>query len=449
MSDVGLGPNGRHPSGSGKRLSPLIYAALQLAAHLALPLVLGVMAWRAIRAPGHLRGLSERFGFGPVGPAGAVWIYAASVGETRAASPLIRKLRDNGHPVLLTHLSPAGLDEGWRLFPDDPGITHRYMPLDLFWAVRLFLRRARPAVGAVLELEIWPAMLTEARRAQIPMVLVNGNLLARSIAEKRGLRRHLLRLYAEFTHIFTRTAEYRDRYIQVGVDPGRISVVGELKQDQWVDPAHPAMGMQLRARWDVGHVLMIASSIKEEEALLLPMLDRLLRDDPALGVLWVPRSPQRFDAVAQVMGAAGWPPLRRTALGALMDGPIPPGCRVIVGDSIGEMNAYYPMADLVFVGASLVDMGGHNITEPMVFGKPVLMGPSYYSVAFAADPARAAGAFDSAADAQALGMRIADLFAQPAQLQQMAHAAARLHAQQAGASAATLAGLERLLPPRP
>lgn len=423
----------------------MIYVASQALLHGLLPLAFVLLAWRAIREPGHLRGLAHRFGFGPTGAKGAVWVYAASLGETRAASPLIKRLRDDGIPVLLTHLSPAGMEEGWRLFPDDPGVTHSYTPLDLFWVVRLFLRRARPVLGVVLEIEIWPAMLMEARRARMPMVMANGNLLEKSMGGLRGGRKHLMRLYHEFTHIYTRTPAYRDRYLCVGVDPARISVVGEMKCDQWINPAHPAMGHRLRAGWGVDRVLMIASSVKDEEAVLLPMIRRLLAQDAGLGVLWVPRSPQRFDPLAEAMAAQGLNCARRTGLGADMTGPLAPGARILLGDSIGEMNAYYPMADLVFVGASLNGDGGHNIIEPMVFGKPVVMGPSTYGIDFAAEPAAKAGAFASLPDARSLEDQISRLFADAPGLARMGQAAEIFAAEQTGAADRTYRALSVLI----
>ena len=421
------------------------YWAQQVLMHLALPLIAVLLIWRGRREPGHLRGLKDRIGLGPVGPKGAVWIYAASLGETRAASPLIRRLRADGVAVILSHLSPAGMQEGWRLFPDDPGITHRYMPLDLFWAVRLFLRRAQPRLGIVLEIEIWPAMLREAHLAGVPMVMANGNLLERSIARQRGLRKHLLALYQSFTHIFTRTDAFRDRYLSLGVDPKRISVVGEMKYDQWIDPKHPVMGRSLRAAWDVAQVLMIASSVKDEEPALLAMVQALLHDRPGLGLVWVPRSPQRFDPLAETLATAGITCLRRSALGPEMTGDVPPGTRVILGDSLGEMNAYYPMADLVFVGASLVDHGGHNIMEPMAFGKPVVMGPSTFGIAFAAEPAALAGAFESLPDVGALQARIATLLEDGALRDAMGKAALTFARQQTGAAERTYAGLKPLI----
>lgn len=414
-----------------------VYGAAQVLAHLALPLVAILLLWRGVREPGHLRNLSHRFGLGPVGPRGAVWIYAASVGEVRAASPLIRRLMAGGEAVMVTYLSPAGLAEGRRLFP--AGVTHRFMPIDLFWAVRLFLARARPRLGIVMEIEIWPAMLIEAARAGVPMMMANGNLLEQSFGG--GLRKHLLRLYWLFARVFTRTEEYRQRYLKVGVPAERIEVVGELKSDQWIDPAHPATGARLRAAWPgAARVLMIASSVKDEEAALMEMVQALLARDPGLAVLWVPRSPQRFGPVAEALAAAGLSVARRSSLGADFGGPVP-SVRVLVGDSIGEMNVYYAMADLVFVGGSLHTHGGHNVLEPMALGRPVIMGPSTYGVDFAAKPAARVGALEILPDTGAIGARVTELLADPATLAAKGRAARQFSEAQGGAAEAIFRGL--------
>ncbi len=425
-----------------------LYWAAQAALHLALPLLVIVLLGRARRERGFLHGLSERFGLGARAAPGSVWIYAASLGETRAASPLIRELRAAGYRVLLTHQTPAGLDEGWRLFPDDDGIVHRYVPIDLFWAVRLFLKRNKVALGIVLEIEIWPAMLLEARRAHVPMIMANGNMLKPSMARNHGLRAHLLRFYREFTHVFTRTDEYRDRYLALGVAPERISVVGDLKYDQWIVPEHPERGRTLRAGWrGVEKVLMIASSVRDEEPALLDMVAGLLGDSPGLGVVWAPRSPQRFDAVARALQDAGLSVARRSDMDATMTAPIPNGTQVLLGDSLGEMNIWYAMADLVFVGASLVNMGGHNLMEPFALGKPVVMGPSIYSIEFAARDAATSGAFESLPDAVALRARVAELLSDEAGLNTMARQALSHGTNRTGAASRTLAGLRALLPP--
>lgn len=442
----------RHDTAPARRLPPatrILYALTQVLAHLLLPLAPVLVLPRARVEPEFLHNLSHRFGFGPTGGGGAVWVYAASLGEMRAASPLIERLRAAGHGVLISYQTPAGLNAGRAFFAGDPGIAHRYVPLDLFWAVRLFLKRARPAMLIVLEVEIWPALLIESARAGVPLVLANGNLVQRVPGRRRGwLKRQLLQLYRLFDHVFTRTDAFAARYAAIGIPRERISVVGELKYDQRIDPADPALGTALRARWaGDAPVLMLASTVHDEEPALLAMVARLLADNPGLRVLWVPRSPQRFDAMARALIAKRLPVLRRSQLDAQMAGALPEGVRVMVGDTLGEMNRYYAMADLVFVGASLGQLGGHNIMEPMALGKPVVMGPSTWGIAFDAEPAARAGAFESLPDPAALEARIAALLADPATLDAMAQRASAFAASRTGASARTMAGLENLLPP--
>lgn len=432
--------------------SRALHLAVQVLAHLALPLLMLGLALRARKEPAHLRHLSHRFGMGPVGPAGAVWVYAASLGETRAVSPLVRQLLDQGRHVILTHQSPAGLAEGARLFGQDPRVTRTYVPADLWWAVRLFIARARPSALLVVEIELWPAMLRGCVRAGVPCVMVNGNLLDQSMHPRGGLRgllQHwLLGHYRLFDRIFTRTPAYRDRYCALGVDPSRVTVVGELKYDQAIDPAQVAAGQRLRALWPAdAPVLMIASSVAGEETALTHMLKGLLARPGLqdLRVVWAPRSPQRFDALAGALAAAGLRVTRRSGMGPLARARFAPDTQILLGDSTGEMNTWYPMADLVFVGASLTEDGGHNIMEPMALGRPVIMGPSIYGIAFAAEPATRLGAFASLPDANALEDRIAALLSDRRGLARMAAAARQFSAEQTGAASRTAAGLATLL----
>jgi 3-deoxy-D-manno-octulosonic-acid transferase len=218
-----------------------------------------------------------------------------------------------------------------------------------------------------------------------------------------------------------------------------------MKFDQQIDPAHLKMAERLRAGLVGGErVLMIASSVEAEEDLLLPMVARLVSADADLRVVWAPRSPQRFQVVADALVDLGATVVQRSSLGLDMDVPMPP-VQVLVGDSIGEMNAYYPVADLVFVGASLVDHGGHNVIEPMALGRPVVMGPSTYGVQFAVDPATKAGALESLPDAEALEARIAAILADPRVLAAMAEAAAQFGADKTGAADKTMAVIAPML----
>jgi 3-deoxy-D-manno-octulosonic-acid transferase len=421
------------------------YVIEQIIAHMLIPLIILLLIFRSRKEPAHLKNLKHRIGFGPVGQKGAIWVYAASLGETRAVSPLIYRLRSEGFKVLLTHQSPAGLAEGARIFGLDNGVTQCYVPLDFFWAVRIFLQRSKPLALVVMEIEIWPAMLIETARKGVLVTMANGNLLDRSTDKKDYLRRRLNNLYQIFNHIFTRTDEYRSRYLSIGVKPENVSVVGELKFDQLIDPAQLHLSKKLHSKLiGAQRILMIASSVRAEERLLLPMVVRLISADPGLRVVWVPRSPQRFRAVEDALTAKGVTVQKRSSMGSLIDGT-PTNAQVLLGDSIGEMNVYYPLADLVFVGASLVDHGGHNVVEPMALGKPIVMGPSIYGVAFAASPAAIDGALEILPDAKALETRITALMLNSGSLAQMSAAATNFINNKAGAADKTCVGIKALL----
>ena len=369
----------------------IAYFIYQIAYHFALPLA-GILAlWRARKEPGHLHNVSHRWGLGPVGAKGGVWVYAASLGEMNAARPLVQEFLNDGQHVLLTHLSPAGFDRGVQQFGNNPQVTHLYIPFDCFWTVQLFLRRAKPAFGIVLEIEIWPAMLIEADRLSIPMFMANGNLLPNRMKRLQTWRRHGLYLYRLFDHIFTRSQDYVERYIATGVRPENISIAGELRFDTQPDPALLAYGRNLRQTWNTTFTFMIASSVKGEEVILQKIVANFLQAAPQARVIWVPRSPQRFDAVADLLDSCEIPYMRRSQV---TDG-IQSKNKVLLGDTLGEMDLYLGLADVVFVGASFANMGGHNIIEPLSAGCPVIMGPSTYGIDFIARPAQEAGVFET------------------------------------------------------
>ena len=374
------------------------YFIYQIAYHFALPLVGLLALWRARKEPGHLYNVSHRWGLGPVGAKGGVWVYAASLGEMNAARPLVQEFLNDGHHVLLTHLSPAGFDRGVQQFGNNPRVTHLYIPFDCFWTMQLFLRRAKPALGIVMEIEIWPAMLIEADRLSIPMFLANGNLLPNRMKRLQTWRRHGLYLYRLFNHIFTRSQDYVERYIATGVHPENVSIAGELRFGSQPDSALLACGRDLRQTWSTTFTFMIASSVKGEEVILLKIVADFIKAAPQARVIWVPRSPQRFDAIADLLQSCEIPYTRRSQI---IDN-IQSESKVLIGDTLGEMDLYLGLADVVFVGASFTDMGGHNIIEPLSAGCPVIMGPSTYGIDFIARPAQQAGVFESFATPDAL-----------------------------------------------
>ena len=370
----------------------LVYYLYQICFPLIILFSLSLAVLRSLKGPSHIKRLADRFGFGPVGPSGAIWFYAASLGEMKAAHPLVQIFLNNGHNVLLTHLSPAGLETGQKLFRNNNRVTHRYMPLDFVLFVNLFLRRAKPACGIILEKEIWPAMLMQADKLGVPMYLANGNLLERSMPRLNNWKRSGLHMYRLFDHIFTRADDYADRYEATGVLRKNLTITGELKLDTPCDPALISEGQSWRKVWaEKQFTFMISSSIKTEEDVLMKCCVDLLKQVPSIRIIWVPRSPQRFAAIGQKAKKAGLISIKRSEY----INSIPNKVQIFIGDTIGEMGIYLGMADIVFVGASFSNWGGHNIVEPLSAGCPVVMGPSTFSVDFIAKDAAAAGIFKS------------------------------------------------------
>lgn len=401
------------------RLPPttlLIYITYQILFPFFLIFGLFQAVLRNLKEPTHLRQLADRFGLGPIGPKDAIWFYAASLGEMNAARPLVQIFLDNGHNILLTHLSPAGLEAGKRFFNTYPQVTHRYMPFDFFLMVQIFLRRARPACGIVLEVEIWPAMLIEADRLGIPMFMANGNLSAKIMPRLKTWKRSGLHMYRLFDHIFTRAQDYVDRYEAVGVSLKDLTITGELRLDTPRNLISIEKGKAWRKAWAGRQfTFMISSSVQAEENALMQCCVELSKRVPKMRVIWVPRSPQRFEPIRQKAINANLVSMRRSDLKSI----IPNTIQLFIGNSMGEMDLYLGMADVVFVGASFNNLGGHNIVEPLTAGCPVVMGPSTYGVDFIAKDAAAAGIFKSFSSPEKMTIFIEDIAKSPKKLRQL------------------------------
>ncbi len=359
------------------------YALAWLAAA---PLVLLRLAWRARRQRGYLYRVGERFGrYAPVDAAPRIWVHAVSVGETRAALPIIEALalRYPHHRILLTHMTPTGRATGQALLGDR--VERAWLPYDMGFAVRGFVARFRPELGIVLETEIWPRLLEECRGAGVPVVLANARLSARSerrYARFPGLTRWAL---ANLAGIAAQTAADARRFVALGA--GSVAVTGNVKFDLAVPRESRERGREFRALFGAQRRIWVAGSTREgEEALLL---DALAAEPPPPEVLLVivPRHPQRFDEVAALARARGFATARRSDAR-----PVDPAVRVLIGDSMGEMLAYYEAADVVLMGGSLLPFGGQNLIEACALGRPVIVGPHTYNFEEASESAIAAGA---------------------------------------------------------
>lgn len=379
-----------------------------------LPLLPLRLWWRGRREPGYRERIGERFGLYADGPHArdVVWIHAVSLGETRAAAPLVERLLRElpGRAILLTHMTATGREAGRALFGDR--VVQAWLPYDFPFAMKRFFAQFRPRTGLLVETELWPNLTAIAARSGTSLLLVNARLSersARAYGRVPSLSRPLFRALAG-------TAAQSD------ADAGRLRhlgardvvVTGNLKFDIAVPPQARAEADAMRARFGVGRpVLVLASTRDGEEALLLDALARASLP-PATLVVIVPRHPQRFDAVAALLDARRVPYARRSA-----NAPVDSSARVVLGDSLGEMFAYYGACDVAFVAGSLLPLGGQNLIESIAAGVPTLIGPHTFNFAQASDAAIAAGAALRVQDADALFTSAARLLADPSSRERM------------------------------
>ena len=362
-------------------MTRLVYALVWM---VAAPLALLRLYWRGRRQPGYRLRIGERFGrYAAAEPVPRIWIHAVSVGETRAAVPLVDALaaRHPGHRILLTHMTPTGRATGEELFGDR--VERAWLPYDLGFAVRAFLRHFRPEVGVIMETELWPRLIEECAAQGVPIALANARLSERSArryARFPALARWAL---ANLSGIAAQTESDARRFTDLGAT--RVQVTGNVKFDLEVPADAPARGEALRALLGASRPVWVAGSTREgEEALLL---DAFAPMPPEVLLVIVPRHPQRFDEVAELARTRGLEPARRSQAGA-----VAPATRVVIGDTMGEMLAYYAAADVVMMGGSFLEFGSQNLIEPCALGRPVIVGRHTYNFEQAAEGAIAAGA---------------------------------------------------------
>lgn len=420
---------------SAPMLHRLPYSLLWL---LALPFVLLRLLWRARRQPAYLQHLGERFGSYAIrAPGPTIWVHAVSVGETRAAEPLVRALlaRWPEHTVVLTHMTPTGRATSKSLFGDDTRVLRVYLPYDLGVLAGRFLRHFHPDFGVIMETELWPNLLARCRRRQIPVLLANARLSERSARRYARAPALTALTLGALSAIGAQTAADGVRLSTLGAR--RVTITGNIKFDIAPPEAALELGATFRARC-AGRPLILAASTREgEEALLVDAFRRLAPTEAVL--LLVPRHPQRFGDVAALVEGAGLKLQRRSD-----DRPLATDTRVWLGDSMGEMFAYYAAAEVALIGGSWLPFGGQNLIEACAVGTPVLVGPHTYNFELVAEQAIAAGAAHRL-DTVEHGMRFAlALLADPDRLETMSAAGRDFAAINRGATERTIELLANL-----
>jgi len=416
----------------------LDWSLYRLALLLAAPLIPLRLLWRGRRERGYWRHWGERLALGPAPVAGALWIHAVSVGEMRAAQPLIAALRE-AHPdapVLLTCMTPTGRATAEFLYGDFARIV--YLPYDYAGSMRRFMRRVQPRVGILMETELWPNLIHAAARTDVPLVLANARLSARSALGYARLPALTQACLQRIAVVAAQAEADAARLRSLGAVT--VHVTGNLKFDIAPPPDQLERGAAWKAKWGQRPVLLAASTREGEEA---PLLRAFADIAPAEVLLvLVPRHPQRFDAVAGLIEAAGLAYQRRSAL----DGTeLNAGTRVLLGDSLGELFAYYAACDVAFVGGSLAPLGGQNLIEAASVGRPVLVGPHTFNFEEATRLAIEAGAAVRVNDAAALLENALQLLNDTPMRARMGEAGLAFAARHRGAAARVAALIASLL----
>jgi 3-deoxy-D-manno-octulosonic-acid transferase len=423
-------PRSAAPPGSALPGAALQGAAL-LSALAGAPLLAGALAVR----PAWRIGLRERLGARPAQAPGSLWVHAASVGEVRAATPLLDRLRAAGHRVVASTTSVSGRDLLRRVRPEIP--CH-LAPLDHPWCVAAALGAVRPAALVLVETELWPCWIRAADRRGIPVALVSGRLSDRAFARYRGVAPLFRGVLRRLAAVGARSELDRERFLALGADPARVSLTGDLKAEAALpEPLAPDLERAL-----AGQLVFAAGSTHagEEEAALGALAAAEARGArPVLAL-----APRRLERVAAVLAAARAAGRRARCRSELGSEPLRPG-EVLVLDRLGELPALYGRAQLAFVGGTLVPVGGHNLLEPAVAGCPVLFGPHTESVRDAAALLEACGAARRVADAGELACAAAEWLCDPAAASASGEAGQRAVASARGGALRAAALVEALL----
>ncbi|HSC76800.1 MAG TPA: lipid IV(A) 3-deoxy-D-manno-octulosonic acid transferase [Pseudomonadales bacterium] len=348
---------------------------------LLLPVILLRLLWRSRLAPAYRRRWPERFGVFPApdfdhnNP--VIWLHAVSVGETLAAVPLIKRLQLE-HPDwqwIITTTTPTGSERVRATFGNR--VYHVYAPYDLPVFLAAFLKRIRPALCIIMETELWPNMLHSCCIRKIPVVIANARLSEKSARGYKKLSPLTHGMMADVCMIAAQQQADGNRFIDLGLKQEKLAVTGSIKFDLDLDNDILSKAAVLRSQWSFAEtrkVFLAASTHPGEDEIILHTFSTLKKQFPDLLLVLVPRHPERFSTVAAQCEQAGWRVVKRS-----MNTAINQETDIVIGDTMGELLAFYGAADIAFVGGSLVPVGGHNLIEPAAWACPVISGPYLFN----------------------------------------------------------------------
>lgn len=388
----------------------------------------------------YLDRLGQRFGFGFPALERCIWVHAVSVGEVQAAVPLIRALmkRFPDRTLLITTVTPTGAARVHSLFGDT--VCHCYIPFEFPHAVKAFFRQVNPEAALIMETEIWPNLYRACGVRNVPLILVSARISPMSVPGYRKLLPLIRETLSHGIIIAAQSEPDAERFLALGASPARTCVMGNIKFDVEPDPDVPDKGKAIRAELFGTRPVWIAASTHEgEEELVLDAHGALRRRHPDLLLVLVPRHPERFASVRELVEDRGFSVVSRT------EGRPAGDAAVFLGDTMGEVPMFFVASDVAFVAGSLVPIGGHNLLEPAGLGVPVVTGPHNFNAQDIADLFIELGACRQVADPDELVEVVDELLSNPDEAARLGRTGQQVLEQNRGALERLLVLLEPLL----
>lgn len=400
--------------------------------YLAFPVILLRLLWRSRKNSHYRHRWNERFGY--IKRLGAeqksIWIHAVSVGEAIAAIPLIRELKKR-YPdmtIVVTNTTPTGSAQIKNAFNNE--ILHFFTPFDVSSAINRFIRRINPVMCVIMETEMWPNLLRCLKRKKIPVMLANARLSERSKKNYKIISNITRNMLSTYTVVSAQGLLDGERFIELGLDPSRLMLSGNIKFDISLPADIEIQAKNLRAEWNSLHrpTFVAASTHEGEETILLQAFGLIRQKIPNTLLIIVPRHPGRFEKVGKLCASAGY----RVAYRSKNEIP-DQGTDIVLGDTMGELCLIYATTDVAFVGGSLVPTGGHNLIEPASLGLPVLTGPYLHNFTEISRILKSAGAAQVVQDAKSLANAVIALFSAKELRERMGHCAKEVVIENRGA----------------
>ncbi len=410
--------------------------------HLLLPFVYLRLLWRGRTVPTYKQNIEQRFGGHKNLPQHGIMIHAVSLGETLAAQPLVNALLKNypHFPVIITNTTATGAERARALWGDK--VTQCYLPYDYSWAMDKFLAHSQPRLIIVMETELWPNLLALAQRKKIPVLLANARLSAKSAEGYSKIQGLMTPMLQALSVLAAQDQDTAQRFLDLGAPATTVQVTGSLKFDLTLPDNLAERALELKQQWQLdGRPIWVAASTHDgEDEIVLAAFKHIQQQFNQALLMLVPRHPERFDQVAELITKQGFSMARRSQQQA-----VTPDIEVFLADSMGELLLWLAVADVAFVGGSLVNVGGHNPLEPAALAVPIVTGQTMFNFKQITEILLQAGALKQAANSQELAGVVCDWLNNPEQKQQAGQAALQVVNANKGALAKHLAIVEGLL----